>query len=543
MRRVLPLVLVALLAPWGPPAAAQASGKPPVVFENESLSSRKREQLTRFAETVARWAMVQRVVGAVTAQNAQAQPAERISQLDAAWREGGDPEGLVGQLSTNDCAQALQAVLTAVNEVRPPIIVATLVVIVSFLPMFFITGMSGPYMRPMALSVPVAMLMSLVISFTVTPWMSYVVMRGQHGKGESHDAATESLTLRIYKGVVTPFLNHRLLAWGLIAITVLLLFGSLILPMTGRVPLKMLPFDNKSEFQVVVDMPEGSTLGATDAALNDLAGYACTAPEVTDALTFAGTSSPIDFNGLVRHYYLRHDAFQGDLRVNLAPKKERQQQSHEIVLRLRNGFEEIGRRHGARIKIVEVPPGPPVLSTIVAEVYSRPDQSLAQFQADATHIRRLFESEPGVVDVDDTFEANRPRYVFRIDKEKASLNGVSAEDIASTVRLALQGWMPGEGSPQTSRAGAAAGPPVSARRAGRPRRRARARSRPARSGRSRRTGPRAWRRRARGRGCRGGRASPTSAPTRARCPRPTARRTARRRPSRWIRPADGRACR
>lgn len=349
----------------------------------------------------------------------------------------------------------LQAVLTAVNEVRPPIIVATLVVIVSFLPMFFITGMSGPYMRPMALSVPVAMLMSLVISFTVTPWMSYLLMRGQYGEGGRHGAATESLTHRVYKGFVTPFLDHRLLSWGLIATTILLLFGSLILPMTGRVPLKMLPFDNKSEFQVVVDMPEGSTLGATEAALSDMAGYACTAPEVTDALTFAGTASPIDFNGLVRHYYLRREAHRGDLRVNLAPKMERQQQSHEIVLRLRNGFEEIGRRHGARIKIVEVPPGPPVLSTIVAEVYSRPDQSLAQFQADSAHVRRLFESEPGVVDVDDTFEANRSRYVFRIDREKASLNGVSAEDIASTARLALQGWTPGEGSPQTSRAGAA----------------------------------------------------------------------------------------
>jgi multidrug efflux pump subunit AcrB len=349
----------------------------------------------------------------------------------------------------------LQAVLTAVNEVRPPIIVATLVVIVSFLPMFFITGMSGPYMRPMALSVPIAMLMSMVISFTVTPWMSFIVMRGQYGKGEGNDAATESLTHRIYRSIVTPFLNHRSLAWGLIATTTLLLLGSIILSATDRVPLKMLPFDNKSEFQVVVDMPEGSTLGATDAALSELAGYACTAPEVTDALTFAGTASPIDFNGLVRHYYLRRDAHRGDLRVNLVPKRERRQQSHEIVLRLRNGLEEIGLRHGARIKIVEVPPGPPVLSTIVAEVYSRPDQNFAQFQADTAHVRRMFETEPRVVDVDDTFEASRSRFVFRIDKEKASLNGVSAEDIASTVRLALQGWTPGEGSPQTSRAGAA----------------------------------------------------------------------------------------
>src|SRR5262245_23347207 len=141
----------------------------------------------------------------------------------------------------------LQAVLTAVNEVRPPIIVATLVVIVSFLPMFFITGMSGPYMRPMALSVPVAMVMSMVISFTVTPWMSYLVMRRQYGKGEHQDTATNSRTHRAYKSIVTPFLNHRLLAWALIAAMALLFVGSIVLPVTGRVPLKMLPFDNKSE--------------------------------------------------------------------------------------------------------------------------------------------------------------------------------------------------------------------------------------------------------------------------------------------------------
>jgi multidrug efflux pump subunit AcrB len=352
----------------------------------------------------------------------------------------------------------LQAVLTAVNEVRPPIIVATLVVIVSFLPMFFITGMSGPYMRPMALSVPVAMLMSMVISFTVTPWMSYFVMRGQYGKGDGHDAATETLTHRVYKLIVTPFLQRRPLALGLIATMILLLLGSMILPATGQVPLKMLPFDNKSEFQVVVDMPEGSTLGATDAALSDLAAYVCTALEVTEALSYAGTASPIDFNGLVRHYYLRRDANKGDLRVNLLPKKDRKQQSHEIVLRLRNGLEAVARRHRARIKIVEVPPGPPVLSTIVAEVYARPDQSLSELQTDTAHVRCLFETESGVVDVDDTFEADRSRYIFRIDKEKASLNGVSAEEIASTVRLALQGWTPGEGAPQTKRAGAAQRP-------------------------------------------------------------------------------------
>lgn len=349
----------------------------------------------------------------------------------------------------------LRAVLTAVNEVRPPIIVATLVVIVSFLPMFFITGMMGPYMRPMALNVPVAMLMSLVISFTVTPWLSYFVMRGQYGKSDGHEVAKETLTHRIYQRLVTPFLNRRPLAWGLVVAMILMLLGSVILPATGKVPLKMLPYDNKKEFQVVVDMPDGTPLEATEAALSDLAAHACTVPEVKETLTFAGTASPMDFNGLVRHYYLRREPNKGDLRVNLLPKELRQQQSHEIVLRLRNGLEEVARRHGARIKIVEVPPGPPVFSTIVAEVYPRTDQSYVQLRADACHLRHLFESEAGVVDVDDTFETERSRFIFQVDKEKASLNGISTEDIASTLRLAVQGWIPGESSPQTSRAGAA----------------------------------------------------------------------------------------
>lgn len=349
----------------------------------------------------------------------------------------------------------LEAVLTAVNEVRPPIIVATLVVIVSFLPMFFITGMMGPYMRPMALNVPVGMLMSMVISFTVTPWLSYLVMRGQYGRSDGHEVDKESLTHRVYRRLVTPFLNRRPLAWGLVVTMILMLLGSMALPATGKVPLKILPFDNKKEFQVVVDMPEGTPMEATEAALSDLAACACTAPEVKETLTFAGTASPMDFNGLVRHYYLRRDLSKGDMRVNLLPKEQRQQQSHEIVLRLRNGLEEVAQRHGARIKIVEVPPGPPVLSTVVAEVYARTDQTYAQLRGDARHVRRFFETEAGVGDVDDTFEMERPRYLFHVDKEKASLNGISTEDIASTLRLAVQGGIPGEGSLQTSRAGAA----------------------------------------------------------------------------------------
>lgn len=349
-----------------------------------------------------------------------------------------------------------KAVLTAVNEVRPPIIVATLVVMVSFLPMLFITGMMGPYMQPMALNVPVAMFMSMVVAFTVTPWLSYQVLKGVYGKGGHAPVETHrTWTYRIYKAVLTPFLNSRLAAWGLIAFVTLLLLGSMVLPALGYVPLKMLPFDNKNEFQVLVDLPEGSTVEQTDAALKDLADAVRTAPEVKEVVSYAGTASPIDFNGMVRHYYLRQEPHRGDLRVNLIAKEDREQQSHALVLRVRDDLKKVADRHNARIKIVEVPPGPPVLSTLVAEVYPKPGRSYDEVRTDTRHVRGLFDREKDVVDVDDTFEKERSRYVFRVDKEKASLSGVSTEDIANTLRVGLQGMAPGEGSVQHFRAASA----------------------------------------------------------------------------------------
>ena len=349
-----------------------------------------------------------------------------------------------------------EAVLEAVNEVRPPIIVATLVVMVSFLPMLFITGMMGPYMQPMALNVPVAMFMSMVVAFTVTPWLSYHVLKGVYGKG-GHEPVDphKTLTYRVYKAVLTPFLNSRLAAWALIGITTMLLLGSMVLPALGLVPLKMLPFDNKNEFQVLVDLPEGSTVEETDAVLKALSDEVRTAPEVKEVLSYAGTASPIDFNGMVRHYYLRQEPHRGELRVNLIAKEERQQQSHAIVLRLRNALQAIADKYKARIKFVEVPPGPPVLSTLVAEVYPRAGQSETSHRADTQHVHNLFAESKDVVDVDGTFEAQRPRFVFRVDKEKASLTGVSTEEIANTLRVGLQGMQPGEGNVQHSRAGAA----------------------------------------------------------------------------------------
>ena len=349
----------------------------------------------------------------------------------------------------------LQAVLTAVNEVRPPIIVATLVVMVSFLPMMFITGMMGPYMRPMALNVPIAMLMSMVVAFTVTPWLGYHALKGIYGKGgHEPEEPTKTLTFRIYKGIMTPFMNSKVAAWGLIGFTAVLFGASMVLPLLGLVPLKMLPFDNKNEFQVLVDLPEGSTLERTDAALYALGSEILKAPEVRMVSSFSGTPSPIDFNGMVRHYYLRREPNRGDLRINLLPKEVRVHQSHEIVLRLRNRLEEIAKGLEARIKIVEVPPGPPVLSTLVAEVYPKNGSTYEDLRQDVGHLRGLFAAQAGVGDRDDIFETPRPRHVFVIDKEKASLSGITAEQISNTLRVGLQGMKPGEGDPKDFRSGA-----------------------------------------------------------------------------------------
>jgi multidrug efflux pump subunit AcrB len=333
-----------------------------------------------------------------------------------------------------------RAIVRAVNEVRPPIILATLAVIISFIPMFFITGMMGPYMAPMALNVPIAMLMSLVVAFTITPWLSYWVLRSaaQHAHGRAF-VLEESWLYRSYRAVMMPVFGRRLLRWGiLVAIGLLLAFAGLLV-LWQAVPLKMLPFDNKSELQVVIDMPEGVTLEATEAAAYDLARYLVTVPEVTDVLTTAGTSSAIDFNGLVRHYYLRQGSNVADVRFNLVAKKRRAQQSHAIALRVRNDLVAIAARHGANVKIVESPPGPPVISTLVAEVYGSADQSYEELADGARAVRRLMEQTPKVVDVDDMLVAPQVRQRFIVDRTKAALNGISEAQIAQLLGGAVQG--------------------------------------------------------------------------------------------------------
>lgn len=339
-----------------------------------------------------------------------------------------------------------RAVVEAVNEVRPPIIFATLAVIISFVPMFFITGMMGPYMAPMALNVPVAMLMSLLVAFTITPWLSLHMLRAeahhaspQEQNGRQGSSVEEEGLYRIYDRIMQPVIGSRRVRWSIVGLVTGLLFFAVWLVASQRVPLKMLPFDNKNELQVVIDMPEGTPLEITEAAAHAMGDYLVRLPEVTDVTTTAGTASPMDFNGLVRHYYLRRGAHVGDIRINLVGKKRRIQQSHAFGLRIRNDLKEIAGRFGANIKIVESPPGPPVISTLTAEVYGSEGQSYEELAGAARLVRGHMERMAGVVDVDDVLVAPEKRVVFKVDRVKAALHGISDAQVAA----ALQGSVAG----------------------------------------------------------------------------------------------------
>lgn len=333
-----------------------------------------------------------------------------------------------------------QAVISAVNEVRPPVILATFAVIISFVPMFFITGMMGPYMAPMALNVPVAMLMSLLVAFTITPWLSlHFLKHSPDGGGHEGQDVEETGLYRMYARIMTPLFESRRRRWGVLGGVLLLLGFAGWLVVSHRVPLKMLPFDNKNELQVIVDMPEGSPLERTEAAAFALADYLGRVGEVTDVTTTVGTASPVDFNGLVRHYYLRQGSHVADVRVNLVGKKLRTQQSHALGLRLRNDLTAIADAHGANIKIVESPPGPPVIATLVAEVYGKIGQAYDDLVEASGRVRRLMEKTRGVVDVDDVTVHRQKRLVFRVDRAKAALSGISDRQIDETLRGLVAG--------------------------------------------------------------------------------------------------------
>ena len=335
----------------------------------------------------------------------------------------------------------LDALLTAIDEVRPPTILATFTVIVSFLPMFFITGMMGPYMAPMAFNVPIAMIISLIVAFTVTPWASYKLLQSDYHK-HSHEASLElkqTFIYRAYRAVLGPLLETSGRAKLFLLIVLIAFVGSVMLAVTRAVPLKLLPFDNKNELQIMIDMPRGSTLERTDEVARALGSYLATVNEVTDYQTYTGLASPMDFNGMVRHYYLRSGGYLGDVRINLLPKDMRVQQSHEIALRIRPEIERLGKKYGANLKIVEIPPGPPVISGLVAEIYGPPEASIDSLVAVSKRIRADMEKTEGVVDVDDFSEAQHDKVHFQLNREKAALSGVSVAQVAETLRIAAAG--------------------------------------------------------------------------------------------------------
>ncbi|BBO69297.1 acriflavine resistance protein B [Desulfosarcina alkanivorans] len=340
----------------------------------------------------------------------------------------------------------IDSVLFAVNEVLPPVIMSTIAIILSFTPLFFITGMMGPYMGPMASNVPMTVIFSTLCALTIVPWMTYLLLKNHPvtaGAGSGGpQAATGTRIHRLYRAVVAPFLVSRTRRYGLLAAILILLIVPVGLAVFRLVPLKMLPFDNKNEFQIVVDMPEGTTLEATDAVVRQFERYLRTVPEVTSVVATVGDASPIDFNGLVRHYYLRKGPHLADLRVNLVGKNRRAQQSHAIVLRLRKDLERIAHENRADIKLVETPPGPPVMSTLVTEIYGDKDVSYGQLINGAAHIKTIMAAEPFVTDIDDSTEADRERIDFVVDKEKAALHGVSTRQIIETLRIALSGDTP-----------------------------------------------------------------------------------------------------
>ncbi|CAM1355820.1 efflux RND transporter permease subunit [Tenacibaculum ascidiaceicola] len=334
-----------------------------------------------------------------------------------------------------------QAALYAINEVGNPTILATFTVIASVLPMAFVSGLMGPYMSPMPIGASIAMILSLFVALTITPYLGYIFLRekDKHGAEEKVEedetkAMQSTLIYKLYERFERPLIENKTKRWAFLGITIVLLLGSMSLFFTKSVAVKMLPFDNKNEFQVVIDMPEGTTLERTDAVTKEIAQYLATRPEVVNYQSYVGTSAPITFNGLVRHYDLRGGSNMADIQVNLVDKKDRSIQSHDIAKLMRGDIQNIAQKFKANVKLVEVPPGPPVLSTIVAEVYG-PDYE-KQIEI-ANEVQNILHNTNDVVDIDWMVEDNQTEYEFVIDKEKAMLYGVAPQQIAYTLNMAL----------------------------------------------------------------------------------------------------------
>ncbi len=349
------------------------------------------------------------------------------------------------------------AAVEGVDEVGNPTILATFTVIAAILPMAFVSGLMGPYMRPIPVGASAAMLASLAVAFIITPYLALRLLKGHvapgpHMPDRAHEPEELSGFAKFYTGIMTPLMDlpkRRLAFYGGIVGLLLVSMGLLAVKL---VEVKMLPFDNKSEFQVVLDLPEGATLETSNAAAGAVAAYLRTVPEVTTTETYAGTSAPFNFNGLVRHYFMRRGANVADVQVNLLPKGERSRQSHDIAVAVRPAVDSIARSFGANAKIAEIPPGPPVLSTLVAEVYAADDSTRL---AAALKVKAVMESTPGVVDVDWTVEAPQAKRSFRVDRVRAAEAGVTVEQVAQVLTMALSGADAGLASVPTAWEGVA----------------------------------------------------------------------------------------
>jgi multidrug efflux pump subunit AcrB len=329
-----------------------------------------------------------------------------------------------------------QAAIYAINEVGNPTILATFTVIAAILPMAFVSGMMGPYMSPMPIGASIAMLLSLFVALTVTPYLGYHLLQEKDEQKHKEEHGLETnWVYKIYNKLERPLLESSKKRRLLVGITVVLLIGSVLLFFTKSVVVKMLPFDNKNEFQVVIDMPEGTTLERTAAVTQEIAQYLSTVPEVVNYQNYIGTSAPITFNGLVRHYDLRGGSNMADIQVNLLHKEERDIQSHGIAKEIRPEVQKIAKKYGANVKIIEVPPGPPVLSTLVAEIYGPNYKDQIKV---ANQVKGILETTSDIVDVDWMTEDNQTEYKLEVDKEKAMLNGIAPQQIVGNLTYLLK---------------------------------------------------------------------------------------------------------
>lgn len=328
-----------------------------------------------------------------------------------------------------------QAAIFAINEVGNPTILATFTVIAAILPMAFVSGMMGPYMSPMPIGASIAMLLSLFVALTITPYLGYhFLQEKEENEHKAEEGLETSWIYKVYNKLERPFLESSKKRRWMLGITVLLLLGSVTMFFTKSVAVKMLPFDNKNEFQVVIDMPEGTTLERTAVVTQEIAQYLSTVPEVVNYQNYIGTSAPITFNGLVRHYDMRGGSNMADIQVNLLHKEERDPQSHEIAKRVRPEILKIAKRYGAHVKVIEVPPGPPVLSTLVAEIYG-PDYK-EQIKV-ANQVKTILHQTPDIVDIDWMVEEPQTEYHLEVDKEKAMLNGIAPQQVVGNLTYLL----------------------------------------------------------------------------------------------------------